>query len=527
MTSSIPDNAMDKDEERRKEEIQRDAERTATALSVSETVSRFGSANAEFIKGYYGVDNEKGQKFAKGLADIAKHKVNADPKYAKQNIKQQAGYSAEVAITSRDNAESIINRVKVRASRSDDLPQYGTNHTVVDRVQIINGKIIEGSQSQMKFVGNQNQLLKKIAEDSKNADAEFSRYRGVKLELPSEQYVDAIEFCQNKAKGLQEQANKAAKKGAPAEVVERLKKNAKNYEELAENIADTGITTEDAIFYRTHPKMATAMDIVRTSHRAGIEGAGYGGVIGGAISLLANAFSVAQEKKQLSEAVLDVANDTGKAAVLGYATAFAGSSLKGALQQSGNQGMRTLARTNAPTLAVSICLSLGGSIKSYVAGEITEGQFLSEVGEKGAGILSGSMMAALGQIAIPIPVVGAAIGGMIGYTLSSFFYQSALEAANSLDLSRERLARVKEIEAAARARIAEERAAFEDFVGREVPVLIDETKIFFDRINTINEGVDFLAESINEYAALLGKNLQFETADEFNEFMLASQPLKL
>lgn len=58
------------------------------ALSNIETVNRFGSANAEFIKGYSGIDNETGQQLAKGLADIAKYKVN--PEYEHQNIKQQA-----------------------------------------------------------------------------------------------------------------------------------------------------------------------------------------------------------------------------------------------------------------------------------------------------------------------------------------------------------------------------------------------------------------------------------------------------
>ena len=41
-------------------------------LAASETVSRFGSANAEYIKGFTGVDNETGQRLAKGLADIAR-----------------------------------------------------------------------------------------------------------------------------------------------------------------------------------------------------------------------------------------------------------------------------------------------------------------------------------------------------------------------------------------------------------------------------------------------------------------------
>ena len=120
-----------------KEEITKDIIRTTTALSASETVNRFGSANAEFIKGYTGTDKETGQIFSKGLEKIFTHKINDNPEKAAANIKQQAGFSAEVATTSRDNAEAIINRSEIRTSRSDDLPQYGKNHNIVDRVQIL------------------------------------------------------------------------------------------------------------------------------------------------------------------------------------------------------------------------------------------------------------------------------------------------------------------------------------------------------------------------------------------------------
>lgn len=533
-----------------KDEIARDIARTATALSASETVSRYGSANAEYLKGYRGADNETGQKFAKGLADIAKHKVNADPEFAKQNIKQQAGYSAEVAATSRDNAKAIINNSKVRTSRSDDLSQYGKNHNVVDRVKILDGQIIEGSEAQMKFVGKRNQLFERIARE----DGKFSRYRDVKLELPSEQFDGAADFCKHRAQRLRKQADivehgrpgKAAalrlkaeqmesshpeqaarlrhqaeqmEHGKP-EVAAKLRREADNYEQLANNVSDSGLTTQDAIFYRKHPKIATALDIGRTSHYAGLEGAKYGALIGGVISLLTNAFSVAQEKKQLGEATQDIATDTVKAAVLGYGTAFAGSALKGGLQQSSNQTLRTLAGTNAPALVINICLSLGSSIKRYVGGEISEAQLLTEVGEKGAGMLSSGMMAALGQLAIPIPFVGAAIGGMIGYSLSSFFYQSALDAERGVELSRQQLERIRAIETAARERLTAEQAELDAFTSREIPQLRLETERLFAIVDNANSGdADALAAAINEYATLLGKKLQFQSLAEFDDFM--------
>lgn len=503
-----------------RETINQDRIRTGTALAGNEIVQRYGSASAEYLKGYRGVDNETGQQFAKGLAGVANHKVNPD--YAAQNIKQQAGFSAEIAATSRDNAEAIIQGDASRTVRSDDLPEFGRNHNVVDRVKIQDGVIVEGSQSQMKFVGDRDELFKKIAKE----DGKFARYRGVKLELPSEQVPGASEHCHKCAAELREQANQVERAGKP-DVADKLRREADNYEQLADNISDSGLTTEEAIFYREHPKIATAMDIARTSHRAGIEGAKTAAVVGGAISLIVNIFNVAQQKKSLEEAVEDVAVDTTKAAVIGYGSAFAGSAIKASLQQSETQVLRSIAGTSAPTLAINICLSLGLSIKRYVNDEIDEAELLNEIGEKGAGMLSSSMMAALGQIAIPIPVVGAAIGGMIGYTLSSMFYQSALEAARGVALSRERLARIKAIETEARSHITQQQVLFDEFTAREIPQLRQDTERLFKTLSEGSANINDLAFAINDFASLLGSQLQFQNQTEFDDFMNSDKPLIL
>lgn len=512
---TISDNKSDK-EHRTTEDIKL----AVVALSAHDTVNLYGSANAEYVIGYRGVNNETGQKLAKGLKGISKGKIN--PEYKDQNIKQQAGYSAEVATTNRDNAEAIINRSSIRTSRSDDLPSYGKNHPIVDRVKILNGEIIEGSQSQMKFVGNRNELFSKIAKE----DGKFARYRGIKLELPSEQYEGAAEHCRNKAKDLRSNANAAQQKGN-LEAADKLRLEANNYDQLADNVSDSGLTTEKAIFYRKHPEIATALDIINTSHKAGMEGAKYGALIGCCISVLQNSFYAIQGNISIADFATDTLTDTAKATAVGYGTAFVGSAIKGVMQQSGQQAVRTLANTSAPTMVVNICLSLSSSIKHYVKGEISEAQLLTEVGEKGAGMLSSGMMAALGQVAIPLPFVGAAIGGMIGYTLSSFFYQSALEAAQGVATSSALLARTSAIQQAARRRLEEEQTAFDNFMRREIPQLQEATHQLFNSLQNNLHNPDTFASAINQYATLLGKNLEFQSIEEFDDFMNSGRPLTL
>lgn len=572
-------------DEKRQDEMASDKARVSVALSATETVSRYGSANAEYIKGYAGIDHEAGKSLHDGLKALSKKNTG---------LPQKAGTAAEIHATNRDNANNIINKSSARAARTDDLSrEYGANHPIADRLHVhADGSV---SYSQMKFEGDVDALVKKIVAkdgeyakyldpqevceertrrhlhnalkldekaklaetrgklkiaDQNRVNAEQLRVRAarnqeigtseIKLEVPTEQVDIVKKKCQDHASQLRAAAARREADAAiqdslgNSERAQSLSNEAREFieeaersDELSKRVVDSGVSQDEANLAASQPLRTTVTSIVKTSHRAGKEGAKFGAVIGGCISLLQNSFATANGNKNIASAAGDVALDTAKAAAIGYGTASAGAAIKAGLQQSSSAGLRSLANTNAPTLAINICLSLGSSIKRYVKGEITESQLLVEVGEKGSGMLSASMMAALGQLAIPIPFIGAAVGGMIGYTLSSLFYQSALDAAQGAEASRERLQRIRAIEVAARARIAEEREALEDFFSREIPELQAETQRLFSVVNDAEpDKVDALATAINHYAGLLGQRLQFQSMTDFSEFMSSDEPLR-
>lgn len=498
----------------------------AIGLSTAELSGLHAEANAEFLKGYRGYDNKTGQVFAKGLKGISEGKVN--PEYAQQNIKQQAGYSAEVAATSRDNADAIINGSPVRTSRSDDLAQYGRNHNVVDRVQVLDGEIIAGSETQMKFVGDRDQLFKNIAEDPASGEAKFARYRGTTLELPSEQVPGAKEYCQNRASELRQQADDAAAKGAPDKVVDNLRENADHYDELAGNIQDSGLTTEEAIFYREHPKLATALDIARTSHKAGLEGAKFGAAIGGSISLLTNAFALLSGEKEFAEALVDAVTDTATSAGVGYATAFSGSAIGGVMQQSGSETVRALSGTALPALVVSTCLALSGSINQYAQGNINEVQLLTDVGQSTSGIMAANVGATIGQIAIPIPVLGGLIGGMIGHTVTTMFYQSMVTAFHEADAAEERYWQIKAKCDVLNQAVNAYRASVEEVLDKKITQLSSGCKEMLISLDEFeSQSADSFALKANQFAEMIGKDLQIKNMEEFSDFMHGNESLKL
>jgi len=205
-----------------------------TSAGLIKTSSLHGQASAEFIKAFTGIDNEQGISLERGHQQISSYRINPD--YAKNNIQQQAGYSAEVAHVARENASNILNGNPERISRTEDVAGYGNNHTVYDHVKTIDGKVIENSASQMKFVSNIEGQLKKIAEGKGGGKNDHSRYLQGDLTLPSDQVEKAKEICTREAERLQQQAEYLESQGK-YDLAAQKKQSAKNYE----NLRDTNL----------------------------------------------------------------------------------------------------------------------------------------------------------------------------------------------------------------------------------------------------------------------------------------------
>lgn len=438
------------------------------AQGLRESVDRYGSAISEDVVAYSGQRlNADGSStsYQKSHSKIATHKINTESQDI--NVAQQAGFNAEVQDVANKNKDAIINKTGERYSRTDDIVNTdGTkriNDQVADIVQVDKfGNVIAGSEGQMKFVKKPNDLCDNIVG---MGSKDLSRYQDQELILPPEQVTSTQQYCREQSQKLHEQAEYIKEKNPTLSA--QKKEQARQYEKLEKNIVGASLSSDKAKAYRLNPIGETAKSIAGTAHDAGFQGAMYGAAIGGGISIVSNIVAVMQDKKEMGDALIDCTVDTTKAAAMGYGTTFVGSTLKGASEQiygvlvqseinksivglggkvaekakdeaikkianstAGKIALKAnvLSKTALPALAVTVCLELGGLIHKYSKGEIDGVQFMEQAGERGIGLISSSAMATIGQIAIPIPVVGAVIGGMIGYTLSSMFYNEALSA---------------------------------------------------------------------------------------------------
>lgn len=508
---------------------------TAGVVSAStDTVQRYGAAVKEHLVAYTGQDNETGQQFSKSLKDIANSKT--DPKYHDQNVKQQAGFSAEVKAAARENAERAIRGDNsTRTTRTDDMTRQsdgkggsvgGKNEQYYDLAEVDkNGIYIEGTGRQLKFVGGTpdkcvDKLLQKKYDKYRDAD--------VDIEVPSNFYDDVVDELNKKAERLQKEIERAEKNGND-ELAEKKKAQLERVKKTRQNIKKSNVSNDEALEARLHAKLSTAKDIVRVSHRAGIEAAKSGAMVGGGISFIRNSVEVIKGEKTIAEATGEVVGDTVKATGVGYATGFAGSVIKGCMQNAASSYMQALSKTNLPATIVSTAVQTGKTLIKYANNEIDGVECITELGENGVGMLATAAGSVVGQAVIPIPVVGSVIGGMVGYAMAAAYYNSLVTVLNEAKIAHEQRLIIEQECAAAIACMREYQRDIERATNEYISDHIQTFKEALSIMEYASCGgnVDDFVLGANMITQKLGGTIQFASKEEFDHLMQNSESFKL
>lgn len=513
-------------DEKKKNQKDKDLLNAGVAGAAYETVQRYGDAAKQHYVAYSGEDNELGKKLVKGLKQISEEKVNPDYEY--QNIHQQAGFSAEVKDVARENAEKIIKGDSTRKIRTDDLGNV--NDPLYDTVTIdAEGNVIDGTGAQMKFLGasetdptgegNAARALEKLQ------SKKFQKYldADAKIDVPSDQYDKIIQEANDKIDDLSKQLENQ-KQAGNGEQVKKLQERIDKLEKIKKNLRKSNVSSDEAVFARLHPKLSTAMDVAKISHRAGIQTAETSAIIGGSVSIVKNIVAVCKGEEEAEEAVKNVAKDTATTAAVGYGTGFTGAAIKGAMQNSKSQYVRALSKTNIAGTIVAVTVSATKTMTRYFNGEIDGVECLETLGEQGTG-----MIAVIGQTVIPIPVVGGLIGGMVGYALSSATYGVLVGSLKEAKLAHEERIAIEQACEEHIKMIREYRAQMNAIINE---YLSETTEIFNESFTGIKDAlaigdIDLLIESSNAITDALGGNKPFETMDEFNSKMLLGETFKL
>ena len=507
------------------------AENIAVARASETIIQRYGNAAKEFVVAYEGIDNATGQDLQKGLKNISGYKVN--PKYEAQNLRQQSGFSAEVLDTAKKNAHNIVKGNSARAARTDDIAKRvdekfgdigGTNETKYDQAVFKNGKIVDASQ--FKFIGdNASACLDKL-----HSQKFCEKYvdKGVNFTVPSDYYDEIKAEIPKRIEKLEQQILKNRQDGK-FELAEKKKLEIERYKKINKGLKRSNLTNEEAMFARKHPTLATAKEIAKVGHGAGLEGAKYGAAIGGGISAVRNIVSVISGEKDFGDAAIEIVYDTGTGAAVGYISNFGMSALSGVMKNSGSGLIRSMAESNMPAQIAIAVFETGKTLMKFASGEIDGLECLEELGEKGTGMAAAVAFAGYGQILIPIPVVGAIAGSMIGYALSGALYENLTSTLKEAKLAYEERIRIERECSEAVKALKEFRSKMEKLISE---YLMDNIKSFHTAFDIMKKAfetgdVDGVIAGTNMITKKLGGKVQFENMREFDDFMAGDEAFVL
>ncbi len=131
--------------------------------------------------------------------------------------------------------------------------------------------------------------------------------------------------------------------------------------------------------------------------------------------------------KDPKKALKCTATETLKGGAYSYGVASVGSLLGSVMQNNANQVIQSLGKSSLPAMIVGTAVANVTIFTRYFSGKIDETELCKQLGRTNTSLLSGGAMAFAGQALIPIPVVGALIGGFVGITMSKTFYDISLK----------------------------------------------------------------------------------------------------
>ncbi len=273
---------------------------------------------------------------------------------------------------------------------------------------------------------------------------------------------------------------------------------------------------------------ATFVDMHESGKRAGNIGA----ALSGTTSSVTEFYKVYKGERELGEATVNIAISTAK----GYATGYTVTALSKGITHSvthvlGDGVSKALARSNAPVAIASGIISSSKSMVSYLKGDIELEQLSDEITHTAITSSASFYYGALGQVMIPIPVVGSIVGAGVGYMIGNLIHQSALVALGDSQLVKAAKERRRQIQAlclAAVPQIRQNRIALQQQLDQHFEA---RKQLFISAFDSFDLAMndwepDQCLEALNAISDQFGTVLPYRSFEEFDSMMCSEDSFK-
>lgn len=302
-----------------------------------------------------------------------------------------------------------------------------------------------------------------------------------------------------------------------------------------ENVSSSGTTYQEALD-ATDAKAAQDMadkfklkSALTDMHESGKRAGNVGALLTGSISAATGIYSLHKNEIEVGELLSRVAVDSAK----GYATGYVVTAMSKGITHSttyflGESVARSFARSNAPVAIAAGVVNASKSFVSYMNGDIDGEQLLDEISHTAITCTSSFYYGALGQIAIPIPVVGALVGAGVGYFIGNMLHQSGLVALGDSRIVKEAKDRRYAIQAMCLAVIPEiqkNRLELENYLES---YFLQRKNEFLDSFSVLDDSLcswnpDRFVFGLDKINNQFGTSLQFKSFTEFDLFMNSNE----
>jgi len=335
--------------------------------------------------------------------------------------------------------------------------------------------------------------VKSIGNDSKNTKVVSRKNNNAKRSMTNKEFVDAREYRAKTGNDFtKEQEKRILKDGRQAEIYTRS--------------SEAGMTVKN---------------MVQTGCEAGLDGAKNAGITALTMSGIMNTVAVFRGEKDAEEAISDTIETGGKAAVTAFVMDDGLVTISHSLSAFSSKLSQLLAKTNVPGKVMTAIMTFGDTLKQYGNGEISTQQCLIELGEKGLGLATVGYSAMVGQALIPIPIVGSAVGALLGSLMTSGLYHGLINALQADDLEHQERLRIiaecREAAEQARAFRAELESYLENYF-KEYRDCFDEALSEMNFAFQIGDSEGVIAGA-NQITRKLGGQIHYETIDQFKNFL--------
>ena len=445
--------------------------------SVQESVAK---ANAKYYKPEYNPQTRKtyyddGKAHKRAIDRAFSEKSTAkDPYTGAELVKKQKDAKAKYGTKWQDHA--------AEADHIDPLSQFIKRHK--------NDPFLTTDDA--KNIGNSDENFQVISRKSNQNSKDVGKGGSTQKEWASDD---------KRMEGLAENAES----GESIEVIkERIETKGKNAEQRNDSAALKKNVTNAA----------------GTAHQAGIESAKSAGSMALTMAGIMNVVSVIKGEKSSEEAIEDTISVGGSAALSGYIMGGSLTVVNRVLSCSTSEFIKALAASNVPGKIITAVSVTGDTLKKWLGGEITTEECLLQLGDKGLNMLTMAPSIAIGSM-IPIPIVGPAIGALVGSMLTSSVYNSFIGELQTKQLEHmQRIRIIAECNAA-----AEQMQTYRKEMGKYMDLYFREHRQCFDMaISSMQTSyamgdVEGVIASANEITRKLGGKVTDENREQFRAFL--------